>query len=144
MTAAFWTPRVRRMVAIVIGLVWLVSLGGTAATMVNGKPFAGFSVLILGWSEVPQGQPAWLANLFLPAALPLISASGRPKAWLLYILGIALMACAVAALFWRSIPDTMGPVAILSYGEAYYFWMTAVIATSLAAVATASMETDTL
>ncbi|WP_315761206.1 hypothetical protein [Sphingomonas sp. Y38-1Y] len=139
MRLSFWTVRARRWVMVGLALLWFCSLGANAATMANGKPFAGFSILILGWTEVPLGQPAWLANLFLlPALLLIPQRQSNPR--LLNILGIALMACAIAALLWRTIPDTTGRVAIMSYDEGYYLWMAAVIGTSLAAVATASTE----
>ncbi|WP_141395784.1 hypothetical protein [Sphingomonas spermidinifaciens] len=142
MSPSLLTPRVRRVAIVALGLLWAASIGGTAATMSNGKPFAGFAILILGWTEVPLGQPAWLANLFLLAAWLLIARTRVTRPRLLTILGIALMACAIAALFWRTIPDTTGPKAIVTYHAGYYLWMAAVIGTSLAAVAIASTESS--
>lgn len=144
MTPAFWTPRVRLVTAIVLGLAWFVSLGAPAAHVTRGEAVPGFSILLLGWIAVLTLQPAWLGNLLIWLVLPVVASSERPWKRTLRLCGGALIACAIGALFWRDLPDDSGSNLITAYGAGYYLWMIAVLGSGIAALLTASVETDTI
>lgn len=144
MTPGFWTPKVRRWTAIGLGLSWFVSLGLPAAHLADGDAPEGISILFIGWIAVMMLQPAWLGNLLIWLVLPLVAASQRPWKLTLRLCGGALIVCAIGALFWRDLPDDGGSNLITAYGAGYYLWMIAILGSGLAALATASVETDTL
>jgi hypothetical protein len=144
MMLAFWTLRARRWTAFALGLAWLVSLGLPAAYLTRSEAPQGFVILLLGWIAVMALQPAWLGNLLIWIVLPLVALSEWPRRRALRFCGGALIICATAALFWRDLPDDAGSNLITAYGAGYYLWMIAVLGSGIAALATASVETDTI
>jgi hypothetical protein len=134
--------RHRRWIALALGLAWFASLGLPAAHLADGDAPEGISILIIGWIAVMMLQPAWLGNLLIWIVLPLVAKRGRPWTRTLRSCGIALIGCAIAALFWRDLPDDSGSNLIVAYGAGYYLWMIAVLGSGIAALATASVETD--
>lgn len=136
--------RHRRWIALALGLAWFVSLGTPAAYLADGDAPEGFSILLIGWIAVLMLQPAWLGNLLIWMVLPIVASSERPWKITLRLCGGALIACGLAALFWRDLPDDSGSNLIVAYGAGFYLWMIAIVGSGLAALATASMEIDTL
>lgn len=144
MTPAFWTPRMRLWTAIGLGLAWFVSLGLPAAHLADGDAPEGFAILTIGWISLLMLQPAWLGNLLIWLVVPIVGSSERPWKVTLRLCGGALIACAIGALFWRDLPDDSGSNPIVAYGAGYYLWMIAVLGSGIAALMTASVETDTI
>lgn len=144
MTPAFWTPIVRRWTAIALFAGWFASLGLPAAYLIDGDARPGLSILMFGWVGVLMLQPAWLGNLLIWIVLPIVASSERPWKVTLRLCGGALIVCAFGALFWREMPDDSGPNNIVAFGPGYYLWMIAVLGSGIAALMTASVETDTI
>ncbi|MBB5697483.1 hypothetical protein [Sphingomonas yantingensis] len=144
MTPDFWTPTVRRWSAVGFFAAWFASLGLPAAYLANGDAPRGLLLLMIGWISVLMLQPAWLGNLLIWIVLPIVGSSERPWKVTLRLCGGALIICAVGALFWSDLPDDSGSNLIVRYGAGYYLWMIAVLGSGIAALMTASVETDTL
>lgn len=134
------TARRRLWIALVLGLLWLVSLGLPAAHLADGDAPVGLAILTIGWVALFGFQPAWLGNLLIWLALPLIATAGEPKFRTLRVTGFVLIFCAGCALFWNDLPDDGGSNRIAAYGAGFYLWMAAVTGTGLAAIVTASTE----
>lgn len=144
MTPVVWTPNVRRWAAVALFAAWFASLGLPAAHLSDGETPVGFSLLIFGWIAVLMLQPAWLGNLLIWIVLPIVASSERPWKITLRLCGGALIVCAMGALFWRDVPGDSGTTLISAYGAGYYLWMIAVLGSGIAALLTASVETDTI
>lgn len=144
MSPAFWTHPRRRSTAIGLGLAWIASLMLPAAYLTDGDAPAGISVLLIGWVGLLMLQPAWLGNLLIWIVLPLVAGTERPWKITLRLCGVAMAICAIGALFWRDLPDDSGPNNVLAFGPGYYLWMTAIVGSALAALATSLVETETI
>lgn len=144
MTPACWTPPVRRWAAVGLLAAWFGSLGLPAAYLTDGDARPGLMLLFFGWVSVLMLQPAWLGNLLIWIVLPIIASSERPWKVTLRLCGGALIVCAIGALFFRDLPGDGGPNNVAAFGPGYYLWMIAVLGSGIAALITASVETDTI
>ncbi len=115
--------RAPRLLAVAMVIAWCVALtlpvasAGTAGTAYRGDLF-----LVSGWLAILGGQPAWLANPAVAAAIVYLARARRvPGA-----IGGFLGACFVSAVFLPNLPSDAGDVPIRAFHAGYYLWLAVV------------------
>lgn len=125
----------RRMLGVLFGLAWVVSLVFPAAYLQKGDQIPGIVVLMFGWFGLFMFQLAWLANFAFLLTLPVFALKDRSRSVFLRISGVFLLFCAASAFFWSDWPDDSSSNPVVAFGSGFYLWIFAVAGTGISALA---------
>lgn len=124
-------PRVWRIVAAIVGLLWLGSILVPAVEPQNDSAYPGYMILMLGWLGVFIFQFGWFANLLIPPALVLLLLE-RSSRLLPRLIGGGLLVFSLNALFWHEMYYDNGSSPIEVYHPGYFMWFLANLIAALA------------
>ena len=119
----------RKWIGGTIASVWLLSLVVPAAGWGHGPGAIGpgWSLLLIGWLGIFNGQFGWFANLPFLLSMPAAIGRRQPPTLLFLFASLAIALPAIQTLGWTDVQTDSGrfPVAI---GPGYYLWLVALLA----------------
>jgi hypothetical protein len=88
--------------------------------------FPGWQLLFFGWSAIPHGGVAWLANPVISLAWVFLALRRLDRSAGLAALGLALM---VSFLFVSSVASMYGETteSVVAYGFGYWLWVASAV-----------------
>ena len=110
--------------------LFLLACGLPALEFTNGRVMWGWELLIMGWTGLPSGQPAWLANPILWLSWLLTLVSRELAAGILATLGL-LVGSVTLRLYADALPGDEAGVTMLHLQQVkmgFNLWMTSLLA----------------
>lgn len=115
-------PRLALMASIGLFLLCLFSGGFYSSAARPENAFPGWQLLLFGWSAIPHGGVAWLANPAIGVAWALFSPKRPGRSAALAALALAFM---TSFLFENRVASiySENPSSVAGYGPGYWLWV---------------------